>query len=1023
MTTHRIGLMAALLASVISIIAGTLAAQPPASRAGALQWRSIGPFRGGRVTAVAGTPSNPHLYYMGGTGGGVWKTEDAGVTWSNVSDGFFATGSVGAIAVAESDPNIVYVGMGEACLRGNLSSGDGMYKSTDAGKTWRHIGLSDSSQIGRVRIHPTNPDVVFVAAIGHPYGPSAERGVFRTNDGGGTWQKVLFVDEKTGAADIAMDPSDPRGLYATTWEVRRTPWDIASTGPGGGIYKSVDGGDRWTRLARGLPASSLGKIGVTVSPVNPQRVWATVEAESKGGIYRSDDGGATWQLLNDDFNMTARQYYYGHIYADPQDVNTVYTFCAKYFYKSSDGGKTYASIQTPHGDYHDLWIDPRDHLRMVNGSDGGAAITFNGGRTWSSLDNQPTAQFYTAITDNSIPYRIYGSQQDNTTVSIASRTNGPGITESDWHAVAGGESGYLAPTPSNPPVVYGGSYFGLMTRYDERTGEVRNVTVWPDYNGGRTAAQMKYRFQWTYPIIVSPHDGATVYAGANVVFRSTNGGQSWQVISSDLTRNDKQKQNGGRLEEYYSTIFTIAESKREKGVIWTGSDDGLIHVTRDGGRNWQNVTPPELKPFTRVNIIEASPHDPAAAYAAVTRYQLDDFRPYIYKTTDYGTTWKQIASGIPDRSFVRTVREDPAHKDLLYAGTETGVFYSADGGVTWQSLQLNLPVVPITDLTLKDGDLIAATQGRAFWVLDDVTPLHSIRPAAPAPLQLFPPREAQRVRRAGFGRPPAGAGQNPPAGVIVTYSLPEAQPVTLEFLDGSSSVLKTIRSTDRGGPDGSSGIHRYVWDMRWADSEGLDGGTHLAGGNLRGPIALPGTYQVRLTAQGGTLSQQFTILKDPRSDASDADLKKQFDLLIAIRDKVSATHRTVNEIRALRAQALDLANRARDTQSVASAAAKVASSLESVQKELVDLRFDGFDDQMLIFDLKLNNRMAALQGYVSQGDFPPTEQQQAVFKEVSGLIDAELARFQQVVSVDLPALNKVAQAHGMPVVTRRSGSQ
>src|SRR5436190_4887757 len=827
----------------------------------ALHWRSIGPYRGGRVTAVAGVATRPFVYYMGATGGGVWKTEDAGVTWNNMSDGLFRTGSVGAIAVAESNPNVVYVGTGEACLRGNLSSGDGMYKSTDAGATWTHIGLADSSQIGRIRISPTNPEIVYVAAIGHPYGPNAERGVFRTGDGGRSWQKVLFVDDKTGAADIAMDPSNNRVLYASTWQVLRTPWNITSTGPGAGLYKSTDGGDTWTRLTAGLPASNLGKIGVTVSPVNPQRVWATVEADLNGGIYRSDDAGRTWQLLNDGFNMTARQYYYGHIYADPADANTVYTFCAKYFYKSIDGGKTYTEVQTPHGDYHDLWIDPKDPLRMVNGSDGGAAVTFNGGRAWSSLDNQPTAQFYAVITDNSVPYRIYGSQQDNTTVSIASRTAGAGITSGDWHPVGGGESGYLAPTPTNPPVVFGGSYWGLLTRYDERTGESRNVTIWPDYNGGRTAAGVKYRFQWTFPIVVSPHDGNTVYAGAHVVFRTTNGGRSWEAIRADLTRNDQAKQNGGRLEEYYSTSFTIAESRLAKGVIWTGSDDGLVYVSRNGGRDWQNVTPPALQPFTRVNIIEASPHDAGTAYVAANRYQLDDYRPYMFKTTDYGRSWQALASGIPERSFVRTVREDPKRRGLLFAGTETGVYYSTNDGAHWQSLQLNLPIVPITDLTIKDGDLIAATQGRAFWVLDDITPLHDMTDALiSSSAHLFPPRDATRTRRAGFGRGPTGMGQNPPAGAIVTYSLGAVQDITLEFLDARGIVVKTVSSTDRNGPAGTPGMHRYAWDMRYPDAHGIEGGTFLAGGNLRGPIAVPGTYQITMKARGHTVTQPLRIV-------------------------------------------------------------------------------------------------------------------------------------------------------------------
>jgi photosystem II stability/assembly factor-like uncharacterized protein len=952
----------------------------------ALQWRNIGPFRGGRVTAVAGIASQPLVYYMGATGGGVWKTDDAGTTWNNVTDGFVRSGSVGAISVSQSNPNIIYVGMGEACLRGNISNGDGIYKSTDAGKTWTHVGLPDSSQIGRMQVHPTNPDVVYVAAVGHPYGANTERGVFRTKDGGKTWQRVLFVDDKTGAADIAMDPSNAQVLYATMWQVLRTPWGITSTGPGGGLYKSTDGGDTWNKLSTGLPTSNLGKIGVTVSPANPQRVWATVEADAKGGVYRSDDGGGTWQLLNDGFNMTSRQYYYGHIFADPKDLDTVYTFCAKYFYKSTDGGKTYGEVQTPHSDYHDLWIDPNNPLRMVNGSDGGGSITFNGGRTWTTLDNQPTAQFYAVITDNSVPYRVYGSQQDNTTVSIASRTNGAGITVTDWHTVAGGESGYLAPTPTSPPVIYGGSYFGLMTRYDERTGETRNITVWPDYNGGRTAADVKYRFQWTYPIIVSPHDGNTIYAGAQVVFRSTNGGQRWEAISADLTRNDKAKQNGGRLEEYYSTIFTIAESRRQKGLIWVGSDDGLVHVTRNGGRDWQNVTPPALQPYTRVNIIEASPHDPGTAYLAVNRYQLDDFRPYIFKTTDYGQSWQMIASGIPERSFVRTVREDPTRKDLLFAGTETGVFVSLDGGARWQSLQSNLPIVPVTDLTIKNDDLIASTQGRAFWILDDISPLQTISDATmAATVHLFPPREAIRARRAGFGRAQEGIGQNPPSGALVTYSLNTAQDVTLEFVDARGTVVRSVSSKDRNGPAGSPGMHRYVWDMRYADAHGVEGGTFLAGGNLRGPVALPGEYQVRLKTSGPTETERLRIVGDPRSAATAAELQQQFDLLLAIRDKVSAAHDTVNEIAKTRAGLATRSDRA---------SAELSAALGLVQKELVELRFSGFDDQMLVFDLKLNNRMAALQGYVAQGDYAPTDQQQAVFKELSAAIDDSLSRYQ-----------------------------
>ena len=980
----RTSVWSLVLAVVLVMAAGVWAQQRNENQFNGMKWRSIGPYRGGRVLAVTGIPGYPYTFYFGAVAGGVWRTVDGGNSWVPLTDKEPIT-SVGAIAVSESNPGVMYVGTGEACLRGNITYGDGVYKSTDAGRSWSNIGLKDTQHIAKVLVNPRNPDMVFVAALGHAYGPNVERGVFRSSDGGRTWQKILFVNDKTGAADIAMDAANPQVLYATTWQVLRTPWDIYSTGPGGGIYKSTDGGDTWTKLTAGLPPGNLGKIGVAVSPANPQRVWATVEADAKGGIYRSDDAGRTWQLLNDDFNMTSRQYYYGHIFADPLDANAMYTFCAKYFYKSTDGGRTYTEVQTPHGDYHDLWIDPKDAKRMVNGSDGGASVTFNGGRTWSSMDNQPTAQFYAVAADHGTPYRVYGSQQDNTTVSIASRTSGAGITQTDWHPVGGGESGYLAPTPSNPPVVYGGSYFGLMTRYDERTGESQNITVWPDYNGGRTAAEVKYRFQWTYPIIVSPHDGNTIYTGAQVVFRSTNGGRSWEAISPDLTRNDVAKQKGGRLEEYYSTIFTIAESPKEKGVIWTGSDDGLIHVTRNGGRDWQNVTPPEVQPYTRINIIDASPHDAATAFAAVNRYQLDDYHPYIYKTADYGRSWQPIAAGLPERSFVRTVREDPKRRNLLYAGTETGVYFSLDGGGRWQSLQLNLPIVPITDLTVKDDDLIASTQGRAFWILDDVTPLHELDDRTTATVHLFAPRDAIRGRRAGFGRAPGGAGQNPPAGAAITYSLARAQEVTIEFVDPKGAVVKTATSRDRNGPASTPGLHRYMWDMRYPDAHGIDGGTHLAGGNLRGPVAVPGAYQVRLKAGGETLTRPLRIAADPRSSATVAELQEQFDLLAMIRDKVSQVHDAVNDIVRMRKA---LASR-KDAASV-----KLDAALEAVQKELVELRFAGYDDQMLVFDLKLNNRMAALQGYVSQGDSAPTEQQYGVYRSLASLIDAALARYE-----------------------------
>jgi photosystem II stability/assembly factor-like uncharacterized protein len=962
----------------LSLFAGVVAAQAvdPALLK-TMRWRSIGPFRGGRVVAVTGVASQPLVYYQGATGGGVWKTTDAGTTWNNVSDRFFKTGSVGSIAVAESDPNIVYVGMGEACLRSNISQGDGVYKSTDAGRTWINIGLRDTRTIGRVRIDPKDPNTVYVAAVGHPFGPNAERGVFRTRDGGKTWQKILFVNDKTGAVDLDLDPTNSRVIYAATWQVLRHPWGIDTTGPGSGIYKSTDGGDHWTRLTADLPAGDKGKIGLSVSLANPNRVYATIEAENGGGVYKSDDAGKSWKLMNDDFSVRGRQYYYGHIFADPQDADTVYTFSSKGFFKSNDGGKTYTTLRAPHGDYHDLWIDPKNHQRMINANDGGATVTFNGGLTWSTLENQPTAQFYEAITDNRFPYRIYGSQQDNTTVSIPSRTDGGGISITDWYTVAGGESGYIAPDPRNPEVVYGGSYFGAMTRFDHATGQARNITVWPDYPGGRTAAEMKYRFQWTYPIVIPPLDPGTILAGANVVFKSTNQGQSWQAISPDLTRDDKVRENGGRLEEFYSTIFAIAASRVDKNVIWTGSDDGLIYLTTDGGKKWNNVTPQQLPEWSRINIIETSPHDAGAAYVAANRYQLDDEQPLIYKTADFGKTWKLLVHGIPEHSFTRTVREDPVTKGLLYAGTEYGVYVSFDDGENWQPIQLNLPVVPITDLTIKDNDLVASTQGRAFWVLDDLTVLHQI---AKGPAMLLKPRDVYRPARRAI-RTGGPVGQNPPQGVGITYFC-KSKPASakLEFFDQRGTLVTSFAKIPIEG-----GMNRFEWDLRYPDAHGVDGETHLAGGSLRGPMAMPGTYRVKLTTEAGTEEQTFAILKDPRLATTDAEYLEQFRFETSVRDRLSEADDDINHIRRVLAR----------MKSVGAPVGGVQKQIDDLLHELWEPRYTGYDDQMLVFPLKLNNRIAALANY-AEGAFAPTDQDKLVLSELSAELERLTTRMKRL---------------------------
>jgi photosystem II stability/assembly factor-like uncharacterized protein len=1008
-------------------------AQVPSSFLQGLRWRSIGPDRGGRVTAVAGVPADRLTYYMGATGGGVWKTVNAGVTWTPISDRYFKTGSVGAIAVAESDPNVVYVGMGEACLRSNISHGDGVYKSTDAGRTWQNVGLRDSSQIGRMWVDPKDPDRVYVAAIGHPYGPNEERGVFRSTDGGKSWKKILYVNDKTGAADISVDPSNTHVIYASTWQMLRRPWDIYEFGEGSGIYKSTDGGDTWSSLKNGLPQGPLGKIGLAVSPADPKRIWATIGAEQGGGVYRSDDAGATWQLVNDGFEMHSRQYYYGHIFADPQQRDAVYTFSAKDFQKSTDGGKMWTRIQTPHGDYHGLWIDPGDNQRMVNGNDGGATVTFDGGKSWTSEMNQATAQFYTVRTDTDFPYRVYGAQQDNTTVSISSAGGGGGRGgPPEFTEVGGGESGYVVPAPNDSNIIYAGAYWGLLTRFDRRAGTTRNITVWPDYPGGRTGSNMKYRFQWTFPIAISPADPSAVYVGGNVVFKSVNGGQSWTPISRDLTRADKEKINGGRLEDIYGTVFSLAVSPIDKGVIWAGSDDGLIHLTRDGGRTWNNVTPPDVQPWTRINIIESSPHDAATAYVAANRYQMDDFKPYIYRTHDYGKTWTLVTNGVANDAFVRTVRQDPVRPQLLYAGTETGVYVSFDGGDHWQNLQLNLPVVPVTDLVVKENDLVISTQGRAFWILDDVAALQQITPEVlKAQVQLFQPRPAYRAgRRGGFGF--AGGA---PDGVVVDYYLAQAPsgPITLEFLDSSGKLIKSFSSTARpaeeaAGPRGNrgqapnrsaapsqAGMNRFVWDMRYPDAEALEGArTFLFGGSLRGPEAAPGHYSVRLSAGGQTSTQAFEIRKDPRVPTTQQDYQKQLAFLLAVRDKLSATHRAINQIRRVEQQVTTAVQKSNDA-SLANTAQKIEGDLSGDLQRLYEPRFTGYDDQTLIYPLRLNNRIAALQNYAG-GEFPLTDQATQVFAELSSELDQTLAHVKQTIDRGVPQFNSRLKELGLPSV-------
>ncbi len=1004
----------------------------------ALEWRQVGPFRGGRVTGVTGIADQPLVYYMGATGGGVWKTTDGGLTWEPVSDKYFTAASIGAIAVAPSDPNVVYAGTGESPIRGNVSPGDGMYRSTDAGKTWKKIGLADAGQIAHIEVHPPSPDLVYVAVLGHAFGPNPTRGVFRSKDGGTTWQKILFRNDSTGAVALALDPVNPRILYAGFWQAVRRPWELVSGGAGGGIFKSMDGGDTWSDIThnQGLPKGVVGKIGLAVSPVSHDRVWALVEADS-GGLFRSDDAGATWTRTSDDHELRQRAWYFSHVIADPGNVDGVYVLNVS-FLKSGDGGKTFTTIRSPHGDYHALWVDPGNPRRMINGSDGGAAVTMNGGATWTTLGNQPTAQFYHVIATTHFPYKLCGAQQDNSTVCIASRTDDPGIGEKDWYDVGGGESGWIAARQDDPDIVFAGSYGGLITRYDHRAGQTRAVNAWPDNPMGWGAADLKYRFQWTFPIVLSPTNPSALYIGAQVLFESTSEGQSWQAISPDLTRNDKSKQgpSGGPITkdntsiEYYNTIFTVAPSPRDSNVIWVGTDDGLVQVTRDGGKTWQNVTPKDLPEWTLVSAVEASPHDPATAYLAATRYKLDDFRPYIYKTSDYGRSWRKIVAGIPETHFTRAVREDPARRGLLFAGTEFGAYVSFDDGGSWQSLQLNLPVVPIHDLTVKDHDLAAATHGRAFWVLDDITPLEQLTDeVARGERHLFTPRDAVRFRGPGFvpARSLAAIGANPPNGAMVYFYLkgkPDGE-VTLDILDARDSLVRRYSSRAKEAADSlkvEAGLNRFVWDLRYPDAHRFKGLVFWAG-STRGPLAVPGTYKARLAVGSWSETREFQVVKDPRVKATQEDLQKQFDLLVRIRDRVSAANDAVKQIREVKEQLDAVAARARQLPDGKPAAlARQADSLKSmlgtVEQAIYQVRNRASEDP-LNFPIRVNNKLASLAGVVGSADAPPTDQAYQVFDQLSAELQGYLDRLKAVVDSDVPAFNRLAKEQDIPALMVR----
>jgi photosystem II stability/assembly factor-like uncharacterized protein len=1051
--------LAVAILAVLPALGGPASAQPASKaptprlsdRLEGLTFRNIGPFRGGRSAAVAGVRHQPYTFYFGGTGGGVWKTTDGGSNWEPVSDKDFKTGSIGAIAVSESDPNVVYVGTGESPIRGNVSHGDGVYRSTDAGRTWKNVGLEKTRQIARIRVHPSDPDLVYVAAQGHVWGPNPERGIYRSTDGGRSWKKLLSVDELTGAADLSMDPTNPRILYAAFWQVVRHPWELVSGGPGSSIYRSMDGGDTWKRLVEGLPEETWGRVGIAASAAKPGLVYALVEAKERGGLYRSDDYGEKWRQVNDDHKIRQRAWYYSWLYPDPATADTVYLPNVE-MYKSTDGGRTLAEMPVPHGDNHDLWIDPDDSTRIILGNDGGATITFNGGRSWSTLDNQPTAQFYRVSTDDRFPYWVYGSQQDNSNVVIPSGVPGDAIDRCEWHAAGGGESGWMAPNWKDPEVVYAGEYGGQITRYDHRTRQAREIGAWPQLADGHATRDLRYRFQWNAPILLSRHDPKVLYHAAQVLLRTRDEGEHWEEVSPDLTRNDKSKQgfSGGPVSrdvtgvEVYDTIFAIAESPLEAGILWAGTDDGLVHVSRDDAKTWQNVTPKGVPEWIQINAIEASPHDKATAYIAATMYKFDDFRPYIYKTSDFGKTWTKIVAGLPEDAFTRVVREDPVRRGLLYAGTETGLFVSLDDGATWQPFQRNLPVTPITDLAVKDGDLVVATQGRAFWILDDLTPLRQwTDEVAGKTAHLFAPRPTVRtqVEKPDENAPRRPVGENMPYGVVVYYWLKDkpkpGETVKLDLYDGSS-LLRSLSSEkeleakdlkeraarkeaekDRDKPlEPHAGLNRYVWDMRilrpvLAPKAVINEGTKAP------PKVAPGTYTAKLTVGAETLSQEFEVKPHPLGFATAADLKAQYDLLASIRDRLSDTHTTILGIRDIRAQAVDLGERAERLGKGSDLRAKakaLADKLTAVEEKLTNPQISASEDS-LNYEPRLDHDFTGLAAIVSSADARPTPaavSYYAVLKERLASVEAE---YRALLERDVAAFNQAVGALRLPSVS------
>jgi photosystem II stability/assembly factor-like uncharacterized protein len=1001
-----------------------------------MKYRLVGPFRGGRSGAATGSNKSKNTFYFGGTGGGVWKTTDGGNNWRNISDKYFG-GSIGAVAVAPSDENIIYAGEGENTMRGNVSEGlGGIWRSEDAGRTWKNIGLKDSRHIIRIVVHPRDPNTVWLAVMGHLFGPSNERGVYKTIDGGKTWKRSLFLNDQTGCSDLVMEPGNPTVFYAGMWRALRTPYSMESGGDGSGLWKSMDGGETWTNISakKGLPKGVWGIVGVAVAASNPDKIYAIIENKD-GGLFMSNDGGETWTLTSSDNNIRQRAWYYTKVFVDPRNENTVY--CPNVgFMRSRDGGRTFQSVNTPHGDHHDLWIDPEDGNRMIVADDGGAQVSFDGGTNWSNYNNQPTAQIYRVTTDNSFPYRILGAQQDNSTIRIKSRTTGAAITEQDWQPTAGSESGFVVADPNDPDIVYGGNYGGYISRLDHRTSENRAVNVWPDNPMGAGADVLKYRFQWNFPIFFSPHNPKKLYTAGNVLFATENEGGSWEAISPDLTTNDKSKQasSGGPITkdntsvEYYCTIFTATESWVEKDLLWTGSDDGVIYVSKDAGKNWENVTPKDAPKWIMWNCVDVDPFKKGAAYFVGTKYKSDDYTPYIYKTEDYGKSWKLITNGIDKMHFARCLRADHKRPGLLYAGTEFGMYVSLDDGANWKKIQLNLPVVPITDLTIKENDLIVATQGRAFYVLDDLSLLQQMKSdVLNRNLHVFEVNPAWRVRSGGggFGQnfgTPRNAGTNPPNGVLINYYVKDAVDSTkgtVTIMDKNHKTIKTF-TTDSKTPSEkfelTRGMNQFAWNFQYPEAERIEGMILWTGGP-NAIVAPPGNYFAKLKVDKDSVEVPFTVKADPNYKITQADYEAQFDFLQQVQNKFNEVQKGIKNIRTVRAQINDFTSRlGKDLpKDVKQLADSINKQMTTVEETLYQTKARSGQD-VLNYPIRINDKLGGIFDVAASGNTAPSRQVKDAYNDIAAQADAALTKLKKVLDQDVPVLNELIRQKTLPVI-------